>query len=281
MSSRKRIDQARPFATLGIALAVWLVMPAVFRGFVRASFFEFQAPLTYTASRIHDLQLYWSMRGLHSKDELISASAEVGRLIADYEVVAHDNTQLRAELGRWETEFRIPERTGYRAEPARVARRDQSGWWQQIEIRKGSVHGIVVNSPVIFSGGLVGLVREVHAYSSLVDLISSPSFRVAGSVEGDNRPITYVGDNNLPFANPRGSITYVPLDIYANRSNPKVLVTSGLGGTYPPGLVIGRIVRIEATNDGIYSEGTVELDPRLNALSEVTVLVPTGADPAP
>ena len=28
-------------------------------------------------------------------------------------------------------------------------------------------------------------------------------------------------------------------------------------------------------------EGTVELDPRLNALSEVTVLVPTGADPAP
>ena len=69
------------------------------------------------------------MRGLHSKDELISASAEVGRLIADYEVVAHDNTQLRAELGRWETEFRIPERTGYRPEPARVARRDQSGWW--------------------------------------------------------------------------------------------------------------------------------------------------------
>jgi rod shape-determining protein MreC len=132
---------------------------------------------------------------------------------------------------------------------------------------------------VVFSGGLVGLVREVRAYTAVVELISSPSFRLAGAVEGDNRPITYVGGSNAPFSNPRGTIEFVPLDIYANSANPKQLVTSGLGGTYPPGLTIGRIVRIEATNDGVYSNGEVQLDPRLNALSEVTVLVPNAPDP--
>jgi rod shape-determining protein MreC len=278
VSSRKRFDQARPFATLGIALAAWLVLPAAVKGFLRASFFEFQAPLAFAASHVRDLQSYWALR-MHSEDELIEAGRDQGRLIANYETLAQDNTQLRAELGRWESEFRIPPRPGFRAEPARVLVRDQSGWWQQILIRKGRDHGIVVNSPVVFSGGLVGLVREVRAYTAVVELISSPSFRLAGAVEGDNRPITYVGGSNAPFSNPRGTIEFVPLDIYANSANPKQLVTSGLGGTYPPGLTIGRIVRIEATNDGVYSNGEVQLDPRLNALSEVTVLVPNAPDP--
>jgi rod shape-determining protein MreC len=273
VSSRKRFDQARPFLTLGIALAAWLVVPAGLRGFLRASFFEFQAPFEYAASHLRDLQSYWGLR-LHSEDELIEAGRDQGRLIANYENLAQANTQLRAELSRWETELRIPARTRFRPEPARVASRDQSGWWQQLVIRKGRDYGLTVNSPVIFSGGLVGLVREVHAYTSVVELISSPSFRLAGALEGDNRPITYTGGVNAAFSNPRGRIDFVPLDIYANTTNPKQLVTSGLGGTYPPGLVIGRIVLIEPTNDGVYSSGEVQLDPRLNALSEVTVLVP-------
>ena len=280
VSSRKRFDQARPFATLGIALAVWLVVPAGLRGFLRASFFEFHAPFEYAASHIRDLQSYWGLR-LHSEDELIEAGRDQGRLIATYETLAQSNTQLRAEIARWEAELRIPARTGYRSEPARVISRDQSGWWQQIVIRKGRNFGLVVNSPVIFSGGLVGRVTEVHAYESVVELVSSPSFRLAGAVEGDNRPITYHGDLNAAFSNPRGLIEFVPLDIYSSTTSPKQLVTSGIGGTYPPGLTIGRITRIEPTNDGVYSSGEVQLDPRLNALSEVTVLVPLEPSPAP
>ena len=275
--SRKRFDQARPFLTLGIALAAWVIVPTGVRGFLRASFFEFSAPLEFTASHIHDLQAYWALR-LHSEDELIEAGRDQGRLIARYEMQAQENTQLRTELSRWETELRLPPRPGFRAEPARVVRRDQSGWWQRITIRKGRNYGVTENSPVVFSGGLVGIVREVFAYEAVVELISSPSFRIAGTVEGDNRPITYVGGINAPFANPRGTIDFVPLDVYASPTAPKALVTSGLGGTYPPGLIIGRIVRVDPTDDGISASGEVQLDPRLNALSEVTVLVPEAND---
>jgi rod shape-determining protein MreC len=51
-------------------------------------------------------------------------------------------------------------------------------------------------------------------------------------------------------------------------------VTSGLGGTFPSGLVIGKITKLESGTDGLFKSGKVELDPRLVDVSEVTVLVP-------
>jgi rod shape-determining protein MreC len=65
----------------------------------------------------------------------------------------------------------------------------------------------------------------------------------------------------------------VPLDVYASSTVPKRLATSGLGGVYPPGLTIGRIVHVESSADGLFKTGEVELDPRLSELTEVTVLV--------
>jgi rod shape-determining protein MreC len=58
-------------------------------------------------------------------------------------------------------------------------------------------------------------------------------------------------------------------------------VTSGLGGVYPPGLTIGRIVRVGESADGLFKTGDVELDDRLSELTEVTVLVPEAGAQAP
>jgi len=65
----------------------------------------------------------------------------------------------------------------------------------------------------------------------------------------------------------------VPPDIANNPSNPRRLVTSGLG-EFPPGLTIGYVTRLETSADGLFQNGEVSLDPRLSELTEVTVLVP-------
>ena len=72
----KRIDQLRPFLTLGVLLASWLVAPAAVKSFLRASFFELTAPVTLAASKVRDLQEFWALRS-HSKTDLIEA--EIGR----------------------------------------------------------------------------------------------------------------------------------------------------------------------------------------------------------
>jgi rod shape-determining protein MreC len=277
----KRFDQAKPFVTLGVCALAWLLVPTVVKSFLRASFFELTAPITLTASRVRDLQEFWSLRS-HSKADLIRAGTELARANAFYEFAVQQNTELQAEIARLESLLRLPSFTEYRYEHARVARRDFSGWWQRIVIRKGRNFGIPVGAPVVFTGGVVGKVSEVHATTSVVDLISSPNLRLAGVIEGDPlaRPVSYEGGLNPTFAPPVGLIEFVPLDVSASFNAPKRLVTSGYGGVFPPGLTLGMVVGVTTGTDGLFQSGQVKLDERLGSLTEVTVLVPlSGSEP--
>ena len=269
----RRLATARPFVTLGLVVAAWLVVPVAVKTFARATFFELTAPVSVTASYLHDLQQYWSLR-LHSNDELIRAGHDLSGVLAAYEVAAQENTELRTEIERLEGLLRLPAFANYRLEHARVARRDFSGWWQRIVIRKGKNFDLPVGAPVIFTGGVVGRVTEVHATTSVVELISSQNVRLAGVVEGDTRPISFQGGLNPTFGPPKGMVEFVPLDIFAAANAPKRIVTSGLGGVFPPGLTLGEITRADLSSDGLFKTGEVKLDERLGSLTEVTVLVP-------
>ncbi|MDD3179234.1 MAG: rod shape-determining protein MreC [Opitutaceae bacterium] len=269
----KRFDQARPFATLGAVLLAWILVPLAVKSFARVSFFELQAPFIAAAAYVRDLQEFWALR-LHPKDELIKAGHEIAGVIAQYEFSQQELESLRAENVRLQNLLNLPPQPAFRYERARVARRDLSGWWQRLIIRKGANYGLVVGSPVVFAGGVVGRVSEVYGYTAVVDLITSPTFRLAASVEGDARPICYQGGLNDSFKAPRGTVEYVPTDIYASPTSPRLLLTSGLGGVFPTGLRIGRIVRLETSTDGLFQSGEVRVDERLVSLTEVTVLVP-------
>jgi rod shape-determining protein MreC len=269
----KRLDQARPFLTLIAVVIAWLVVPVVVKTFTRATFVELQAPVSVAASYARDLQEYWTLR-LHSNSELIEAGRDLARLNATYELSVQQNAGLEAEIARLEELLKLPAYANYRPEYARVVRRDFSGWWQQLVIRKGKNYGITVGAPVIFSGGVVGRVSEVHAYTSDVELISSPGVRLASVIEGDTEPISFQGGANATFDPPKGVIEFVPLSVFASATVPKHLVTSGLGGVFPPGLSLGTVTKVEPSADGLFKSGEVQLDPRLSSLTEVTVLVP-------
>jgi len=269
----KRFDQVSPFVTLGIILLTWLLLPFVFKTFTRATFFEIQAPLTVADSYAHDLQDFWSNR-LRSKDELLQAGRDLAGLVAKYDFSVQQNQQLEADILRLENLLNLPPLPAFRLEPARVAQRDFSGWWQRFTIRKGKNFGLTVGAPVVFSGGVVGRITEVHRYTAVVDLVTSPTFRLAASVAGDNRPISYQGGLNDSFKAPRGTVEFVPLEFTAARNAPRRLVTSGLGGIFPAGLSIGEILNLELSADGLFKAGDVQLDERIGTLTEVTVLVP-------
>lgn len=273
----RRFDQARPFLTLGVVLLAWLLVPTAIKRFARLSFYELQAPIDVTASYARDLQDFWSQK-TRTKNEIIAAARDLTGLYAAYEFRIQENDHLRAEVSRLEQLLRLPSFGEYRSEPARVARRDFNVWWQRMVVRKGSNHGVKVGSPVIYVGGLVGRVVEVHAATSVVELISSPGLRLAAVFEGDDRPISFQGGVNPPLKPAEGLLEFVPLDLFATPTSPRRLVTSGLGGVYPPGLVVGEVVQLETSTDGMFRTGRARLDPRLGRLSEVSVLVPL--DPA-
>ena len=269
----KRFDQARPFLVLGIAFLAWLFVPTIIKRFMRTSFFEFQAPIETTGSAVRDLQNYWSLR-TRTKNELIEAGIQLANLNAQYEVRLQQHATVQGQVRRLEEILRLPSFPEYRTEAARVVRRDFNAWRQRLTIRKGSNYQIPVGAPVIFVGGVVGRGVEDGAYTSVVELISSPGVRIAATIEGDTRPISFQGGINPPFGPAQSMVEFVPLDVFANRAAPKRLVTSGLGGVFPAGLNLGQMVQVERGGDGLFQAGVVELDPHLTDVMEVAVLVP-------
>ena len=262
----------RPFALLAVVVGLWLLVPVLAKRLAQVSLFEFGAPADFAASYARDLQQYWSLR-TRGTNELLQTARDLANLNATYEVRIQEYETMRDQVQRLEDLLHLPSSAEYRTEIVRVVRRDFGTWSQRLIIRKGRNYGIAVGAPVIFTGGVVGRVSEVYAYSAVVDLASSPSLRVAAMVEGDSRPFSFQGGPNPPFAQARGSVEFVPLDVYASAATPKRIVTAGLGGVFPPGLVLGYIQDLELDTGGLFKSGAVLLDPRLNELHEVAVLV--------
>lgn len=276
----KRFDQAKPFVTLGVAVIAWLLVPAVVKRGLRLSFFEMRAPVAATASFVHDLQDFWALR-THSNNELLEAGRQTAGVLAGYELSVQQKDQLQAENERLHGLLNLPAEPGFRLEHARVMERDFSGWWQQLTIRKGANYGLTVGAPVVSAAGVVGRVREVHAYTAVVELVSSPGVRIAAVLEGDTRPISYQGGDNPVLGPARGVVDYLPVDVMASEAAPRKLFTSGLGGVFPPNLPLGLLTSVEPSADGLFKTGGVQLDPGLSSLAEVTVLVPLPATAAP
>ncbi len=243
------------------------------RSFLRVSFFEFQAPVWTGISFLEGLQEFWSKRN-HTKLELYEAGKSLARLNASYELRLQEVEALRAEVSRLEEILGLPSHKEYRYEPARVIRRDLGGWWHQLIIRKGARQAIPEGAGVVYSGGIAGRIKEVFAYTSVVELVSSRTFRVAAYFEGDNRPVTYQGGINLPFLPPGGEVLNIQPDILISSSGGKRLVSSNLGGVFPEGLTIGWSNKLTPNMDGLLLRGRVSLDKRLLNLQEVAVLIP-------
>ncbi|WP_269524148.1 rod shape-determining protein MreC [Coraliomargarita parva] len=268
-----RLDKWKPLVALGVFLLAWWLLPTFFKSFLRISFNEFQAPAWVASSYLDDLEGFWARRS-HSKIELIEAGQELARQKAFYQLLAQRNETLEAEVTRLEGVLNLPSRREFRYEVARVIRRDLNAWWQQVTIRKGRDYDIPEGAAVIFSGGVVGRVVEVNAFTSRVELLTSPNFRMAATFEGDDRPVVYQGRGQSGFGQPFGEVQDAPQDLVANSQVPLRLVSTGLGGTFPPGLTIGSVPWLEPGITGIFQAGAVQLDPRLLSLHEVAILIP-------
>jgi rod shape-determining protein MreC len=256
-----------------LLLCTWWAAPSAFKGIVRATFYECQAPAWSALSKLGDLQAVWTDH-LHSKREIVETGRNLARVNSAYLLTIQQAKSKDAELSRLESILGLPPLTEWRYVVARVIRRDLDTWWQRIIIQRGSGDGIQVGDGVVYRDGVVGRVVEVHAFTCVVELVSSGAFRVAAHVDGDLRPVTYLGAPAPAFHDPGGLASNIPADITVDPSKPIRLVTSRLGGAFPDGLTIGFIRNLEREPDGLFQRSDVLLNPSLVGLQEVAVLVP-------
>jgi len=276
-SSRQVKRRIRIGFLLVMGLMMWLLLPFAVRSLTQRAFFEFVAPLEITASGVKFLQDFWAYQ-VKGEEDLFEAGRDLARLNAAYELRLQEAAVLEESLERVESLLKLSPPPDYRLVIARVARRDVNSWWQRLIIHKGKDAGIQAGDPVVFAGGIVGKVAEVGLHTATVNLVSSPSLRLAVTLEGDDRPFLYQGQYLMPFSNPVGNVFNLPTDIPSFSPRPRRLMTSGLGGVFPAGITVGHVQKLQPARDGLFQSGVVELDRRLLSLREVAVLIPVDTE---
>lgn len=255
-----------------LCVAALALLPAGARSLLHRGFFEFCAPAWTALSSARDVASYWTLR-LESRHELIREGRDLARLNAALQLQREVAAARFQELQRLEELLGLPSHPRYRYVVARVAHRPYDTWRHRLVIRQGRVDGLRPGQGVVAAWGVVGRVREVHTYTAVVELVSSPGFRIAAHLENDLRPVTFQGLPGTPGQPPRGRLENVFADVETAGGQPRV-VTSALGGIFPEGLALGRLTALEPADDGLFQQGRVALDPRLDQLREVAVLVP-------
>jgi rod shape-determining protein MreC len=206
-------------------------------------------------SRRELLQLTENLR--RENDELKVAALQTS-------ATARENDQLRSALG-WQRQ--VP----WKLKLANVITRDPANWWRTVEIDLGSRDGIQTNLPVLTADGLVGRVSSVGLTRSQVVLLGDPNCKASALVENPAHDTGIISASG-PLDNSLVELTY--LSGSANLKSGQSVITSGLGGVFPPGIPIGQVVDSRPVEFGLYTEARVKLSANLGALEQVWVLFP-------
>jgi rod shape-determining protein MreC len=201
---------------------------------------------------------------VQERDRLRRENAELRVRITQAEEIARENNRLRQQLG-------AARQFPWRVAMARVVSRDPANWWRTVKIDLGLRQGVSNNCPVVSAeGSLVGRVSEVGFTQSQVALVGDPDCRVSVMIEETRDSGVIAPSSSNPFDN-------VIVDLsYLSRNSPlrtgQRVVTSGLGGVFPKGILVGHIVDYRSVGYGLYNEARVKVAARMNALEEVWVV---------
>jgi rod shape-determining protein MreC len=245
------------------------------RGFFRESLATYQGGVTRLMSGV---QRTSSAVGnitevIQERDRLDREAVGLRTRLRSLEPLIRENQELRMQL---DYQRRVSLKT---VACEVIARDDGYGWWQTIRLDKGRKHGLAANMPVITPDGVVGRTTEVSDQTCDVLLISDRSFKVSVRFDQEGSfGILHGGGVSLGGVHSTGvlcvpglfRVDYLRKDM-AIQAGERVM-TSGLGGIFPSGLPVGRVVRMSLDETGLYQHGDVEPVADLGRLRSVLVV---------
>ena len=152
------------------------------------------------------------------------------RQVAELSAAGQDNVALRGALD-FQRSF------GHRTVAAQVIGRGPDGFSRTLEIDRGSADGLRVGMIVAGGGGLVGRVRETGPHAAIVQTLADPQSRVNVFLSKSGLQGTVVGGAD-------SLQVQIEHRLGAVASNGEWALTSGVGGGYPRGLVVGQVASV-------------------------------------
>lgn len=209
---------------------------------------------------------------------------EIGEVSARLVRLAGENQQLRQRLQDLEAERnrlleveatsrRLRELLDFRSQlpseslTAAVIGNSASTWFRSLTLDKGSKDGVSKGMAVVSPGGVVGQVVAVTARSAKVLLLTDP-----------HSGVDVTNQRSRARGIVAGSLDEGPIVKYVKRSEDiqagDRLITSGLDGVFPKGLLVGTVTKIRKKSFGLFQYVGVELAVDPSRIEEVLLVAP-------
>ncbi len=200
-----------------------------------------------------------------TKAELTATKAENEKLKSQLVVSA----DIQGQLTKLKAALNLAGRGKFQVVAGRVIGEGSASTFSQtITIDAGSADGIKKDMTVVSGAGLVGIVKETTSHSSIVLLMSDPTFRVGVRIARSQGVGVLLGQGN-------GSYLLQLLDSAGTIKKDDALLTLGSDGNRPfvSGIPVGRVTSVNDTTASLTQEANVKGYVSLNNLGVVAVIV--------
>jgi len=234
---------------------ILIVFPASFkiaasRLFINTVYYPFVQIDTFLTDVAHAKK-----NNIRMNQRLIQISMQAAQFTEDH----YENVRLRRMLN---FDLQIP----YRLIPAEVIGLKPGLMVKSIEINAGREKGINVNMPVVTADGIIGKTIAVTNNTAVVQLLIDHNCKVS-VIDQNSRAMGIVRWQGGKFL----KIGDVPIESQVEIGD--TVVSSGLGGIFPPGLIVGTVVFRENIEGTMFKDIDVKPSVDFGSLEEVFVVI--------
>ncbi len=275
-----RIGRARQsghkiWALLFVLLALFCVIFFAARGRFQASaststvgtvLAPFEMAFSWCGQQIRSVTAnLWEIATVHEQNKMLKNEIDqLRRENTTAEEYAAENARLRELLAYKQAAHQFD------LLAARVIGRDAALWTSTIVIDRGARDGVRENMPVVTGKGLVGHVTEVGPISSKVQLLLDVRSSVGTLIQRSESRVTGIVTGTMD--NP-----YMPQMINIPRNadveDGDAVVTSGFGGVYPKGIMVGRVASQRSDDSGLLKIAVIETAVDFQRLEDVAIIM--------
>ena len=234
----------------------WLPVADVGRDIAR----PISSPLTKLGQRAGGfLSEIGSLGTLNKANQnLEQQNAQLMKELAELRELKTENAELRKELNYSSKNQRTlvgADVIGYQPDSVR----------KLIQINRGANDGIKKGQVVIDEGNLVGRIYGVSARSASVLLVNDANFRAVVIDQKTRAPGIVAGQIG-------GSVNMerIPRDKTVNKGD--IIITSGLGGEFPSGLIVGEVSSVKRPGESIFNVAQLKLPYEPSSLKLVRII---------
>jgi len=257
---------AAVFLIIAMAIISYGASSLTGTGFLRKAVMEVAAPfadvVNLSAKSLSDFwRRYLFLVGLEEDNRRLRAEkAAMAGQLNNYREGYYEGLRLRKLL---DLQRGIP----YKTIAARVVDNNQNSLFKTVMIDKGTVDGLNAGYPVLSAQGVAGRIMEASWHYSRVLLIIDRTSNIDAIIERGRIQGILQGTGTFKY-----KLKYIPHTTEVLPGD--LLLSSGMAGVFPKGLIIGVVAKVEPQKDELFQK--IEVSPSVDfaRMEEVLVLIP-------